>query len=174
MSRHLRPMFKKGERIYVPDDLSDRIFFINEGRIKISVMNDEGKEITKAILGRGEVFGEWKSGSAVERGSVWSDVEYPIDAMDRGKAVIVSVMLPGGAASIGIDDLRFVVNVPPCPCPGDADGNLRVEFADITAVLANWGASYPGPGGAGDADCGGTVTFQDVTMVLSRMGQVCP
>jgi CRP-like cAMP-binding protein len=58
MSRHLRPMFKKSERIYVPDDLSDRIFFINEGRIKISVMNDEGKEITKAILGRGEVFGE--------------------------------------------------------------------------------------------------------------------
>jgi CRP-like cAMP-binding protein len=58
MSHHLRPVFKKGECIYVPDDLSDRIFFIIDGRIKISVMNDEGKEITKAILGRGEVFGE--------------------------------------------------------------------------------------------------------------------
>lgn len=50
--------FKKGEEVYVPQDLSDRIFFINEGQIKISVMNEEGKEITKAILGRGEVFGE--------------------------------------------------------------------------------------------------------------------
>jgi CRP/FNR family transcriptional regulator, cyclic AMP receptor protein len=59
MSRHTRPTFKKGEPVYMPDDLSDRIFFINEGRIKISVMNDEGKEITKAILGRGEVFGEF-------------------------------------------------------------------------------------------------------------------
>ena len=58
MSKHLRPMYKKGEPVYVPSDMSDRIFFINEGRIKISVMNDEGKEITKAILGRGEVFGE--------------------------------------------------------------------------------------------------------------------
>jgi CRP-like cAMP-binding protein len=58
MARHQRCRFKKGEAVYVPQDLSDRIFFINEGRVKISVMNDEGKEITKAILGRGEVFGE--------------------------------------------------------------------------------------------------------------------
>lgn len=58
MSRHLRTFFKKGDPVYVPNDLSDRIFFINEGRMKISVMNEEGKEITKAILGRGEVFGE--------------------------------------------------------------------------------------------------------------------
>ena len=58
MSQHTYRTFKKGEPVYVPSDMSDRIFFINEGRIKISVMNDEGKEITKAILGKGEVFGE--------------------------------------------------------------------------------------------------------------------
>ena len=58
MSKHLHREFKKGESVYVPEDLSDRIFFIQEGRIKISLMNEEGKEITKAILGRGEVFGE--------------------------------------------------------------------------------------------------------------------
>lgn len=58
MEKHKHCDFKKGEAVYVPDDLSDRIFFITNGRIKISVMNEEGKEITKAILGRGEVFGE--------------------------------------------------------------------------------------------------------------------
>lgn len=58
MAKHDHRMFKKGEPVYVPDDSSDRIFFIQHGRIKISVMNEEGKEITKAILGRGEVFGE--------------------------------------------------------------------------------------------------------------------
>lgn len=58
MAKHDHRMFKKGQPVYVPDDLSDRIFFIQQGRIKISVMNEEGKEITKAILGRGEVFGE--------------------------------------------------------------------------------------------------------------------
>ncbi len=58
MAKHRHVKFKKNEPIYMPKDLSDRIFFITEGRIKISVMNEEGKEITKAILGRGEVFGE--------------------------------------------------------------------------------------------------------------------
>jgi len=58
MARHTHCNFKKGTAVYVPQDLSDRIFFITEGRIKISVMNEEGKEITKSILGRGEVFGE--------------------------------------------------------------------------------------------------------------------
>lgn len=58
MAQHKRCQFKKGESVYVPQDLSDRIFFITEGQIKISVVREEGKEITKAILGRGEVFGE--------------------------------------------------------------------------------------------------------------------
>ncbi len=58
MARHTHRVFKKGSDIYVPQDLSDRIFFITDGRVKISVMNEEGKEITKSILGRGEVFGE--------------------------------------------------------------------------------------------------------------------
>jgi CRP/FNR family transcriptional regulator, cyclic AMP receptor protein len=58
MAKHMHIKFKKNEPVYMPKDLSDRIFFITEGRIKISVMNEEGKEITKAILGRGEVFGE--------------------------------------------------------------------------------------------------------------------
>ncbi|MEQ1745311.1 MAG: Crp/Fnr family transcriptional regulator [Saprospiraceae bacterium] len=58
MARHTQRAFAKGEQFFVPDDLSDRIFFITEGRVKISTMNDEGKEITKAILGKGEVFGE--------------------------------------------------------------------------------------------------------------------
>jgi len=58
MARHTQRTFAKGDQFFVPDDLSDRIFFITEGRVKISTMNDEGKEITKVILGTGEVFGE--------------------------------------------------------------------------------------------------------------------
>jgi len=58
MTQHLHRTYAKGESFFVPDDLSDRIFFITEGRVKISTTNEEGKEITKAILGNGEVFGE--------------------------------------------------------------------------------------------------------------------
>jgi len=50
--------FKKGEYIYLPEEFSDKIFFLTGGRVKIGNYADTGKEITKAILGQGEVFGE--------------------------------------------------------------------------------------------------------------------
>ena len=50
--------FKKGEYIYLPDDNSDKIFFIREGRVKVGNYSDSGKEITKTVLVKGEIFGE--------------------------------------------------------------------------------------------------------------------
>ena len=50
--------FKKGDYIYLPDQSSDKVFFLNEGRVKIGTYGEHGKEITKAILNKGEVFGE--------------------------------------------------------------------------------------------------------------------
>lgn len=74
---------------------------------------------------------------------------------------------------------QFVqTTIPPTcslPCPGNADGNLVVNFGDITAVLASFGTSYvPTPGtGPGDADLDGSVTFADITSVLANFGAAC-
>lgn len=51
-------VFKKNQHIYFPDESSDKIFFITKGSIKVGSTNDSGKQITKAILNKGEVFGE--------------------------------------------------------------------------------------------------------------------
>lgn len=61
----------------------------------------------------------------------------------------------------------------PC-CTGNADKIVpgAVEFADVTSVLANFGAGY-GITGPGDADCEGNVTFADITAVLANFGQLC-
>ena len=50
--------FKKGASIYMPTEFADKVYFITEGRVKIGNYSEGGKEIIKAILGRGEVFGE--------------------------------------------------------------------------------------------------------------------
>ena len=50
--------FQKGEYIFLPGDNADKIYFIVEGRVKIGAYSDTGKEITKAIISEGEVFGE--------------------------------------------------------------------------------------------------------------------
>jgi len=49
---------KKNEYIYFPEDPSSSIFFLKKGRVKIGSYSDNGKEIIKAILSPGEVFGE--------------------------------------------------------------------------------------------------------------------
>lgn len=50
--------YKKGDYIYMPEEQADKIYFITEGRVKIGNYSDGGKEITKTILNKGEVFGE--------------------------------------------------------------------------------------------------------------------
>jgi len=58
LEQHSHRTYKRGEYIYLPDEHADKIFFLTEGRVKIGTYNMEGKEITKAILNQGEVFGE--------------------------------------------------------------------------------------------------------------------
>jgi CRP/FNR family cyclic AMP-dependent transcriptional regulator len=58
MEKHVHRTYKRGEYIYLPEEHADRIFFLTEGRVKIGTYGETGKEITKAILSKGEVFGE--------------------------------------------------------------------------------------------------------------------
>ncbi len=55
---HTVKTFKKNEYIYMPDQASDKIYFVAKGRIKVGTYNESGKEITKALLNKGDVFGE--------------------------------------------------------------------------------------------------------------------
>ena len=51
-------VIEKDSLVYQADQPSEYIYFIVEGRIKIGSIGEDGKEMTKAILSRGEVFGE--------------------------------------------------------------------------------------------------------------------
>ncbi len=48
----------KNEVIYFPEDASNSVYMLKAGKVKISKMSLDGKEIILAILGPGEVFGE--------------------------------------------------------------------------------------------------------------------
>ena len=57
-SSQLHRTFKKGEYIFLPEEEAKKIFLLVEGKIKIGTYGPTGKEITKAVIGPGEVFGE--------------------------------------------------------------------------------------------------------------------
>ncbi len=50
--------YRKNQFIYFPNDKARHIFMIAEGRVRIGSYLDDGKEIIKAILTTGEIFGE--------------------------------------------------------------------------------------------------------------------
>lgn len=56
--KHIPGVYKKDDFIYFKDQSSENIYMVSSGRVKIGTYGPDGKEIVKAILTRGEVFGE--------------------------------------------------------------------------------------------------------------------
>jgi CRP/FNR family cyclic AMP-dependent transcriptional regulator len=46
------------DRIFAQGDAADSIFYIQEGRVKLTVLSRQGKEAVIALLGSGDFFGE--------------------------------------------------------------------------------------------------------------------
>ncbi|MFQ6677815.1 MAG: Crp/Fnr family transcriptional regulator [Fidelibacterota bacterium] len=49
---------KKKEIIYFPDDRSDTIYILKEGKVKISRIAEDGRTTSMQLIGPGEIFGE--------------------------------------------------------------------------------------------------------------------
>jgi CRP-like cAMP-binding protein len=50
--------YEKGQTVFAQGDSADSVYFIQRGRVKITVVSEEGKEAVVALLGRNEFFGE--------------------------------------------------------------------------------------------------------------------
>jgi len=50
--------YKKEDYIYFEEDNSNKVFLIEKGKVKIGYYTEDGEEVVKAILKRGELFGE--------------------------------------------------------------------------------------------------------------------
>ena len=51
-------IYKKKDYIYFEEDSANKIYLIEKGKVKIGYYNENGDEIVKAILAKGELFGE--------------------------------------------------------------------------------------------------------------------
>lgn len=50
--------YNKSDFLFMQDDSAKEIYLVDNGKVKIGHYDDEGNEYVKAILGRGEIFGE--------------------------------------------------------------------------------------------------------------------
>src|SRR4030095_11208647 len=49
----------RGEFIYMPGDRAECVYILRQGRIKLSVLSESGKEVAIDIIQPGEIFGEF-------------------------------------------------------------------------------------------------------------------
>ena len=57
-NKHQFRSYKRDEFIYFQEDAADHIYLIAGGRVRVGHYLDDGKEVVKAILTTGELFGE--------------------------------------------------------------------------------------------------------------------
>jgi CRP/FNR family cyclic AMP-dependent transcriptional regulator len=50
--------FRKKETMFAQGDSSDAVFYLQEGKVKLGVVSEAGKEATIGILSKGDFFGE--------------------------------------------------------------------------------------------------------------------
>ena len=55
---HSFDAYRKSDYIYFEDDSANKIYLIEKGKVKIGYYTEDGQEVIKAILTRGELFGE--------------------------------------------------------------------------------------------------------------------
>ncbi|MBL8746910.1 MAG: hypothetical protein JNK58_11205 [Phycisphaerae bacterium] len=140
-------------------------------------------------LSPGAYWLDWQASTSAAAASALSPTVVSLGARSRAGANAVQfkpvsgvgqwapVLDPGkpAAAADVPQDLPFLFegSAAPPPCVGDADGSGTVNFADVSAVLTNWGANYLPGTGVGDADGDGRVLFTDVTAALLGWGASC-
>lgn len=50
--------YNAGEAIYFPGDPSDTVYSVRHGRVRLTYLDETGKRLTFAFVGRGQLFGE--------------------------------------------------------------------------------------------------------------------
>ena len=58
LKNHPLETYNKADFLFMQNDLSQELYLIAKGKIKVGYYDDAGKEYIKAILGKGEIIGE--------------------------------------------------------------------------------------------------------------------
>jgi CRP-like cAMP-binding protein len=78
--------FEGWEEIYAQGDPATTVMYIQEGRVKLSVVNEAGKEAIVAILGPGDFFGEGcLAGQPVRTGTATAIIPTTVSVLQKNQ-----------------------------------------------------------------------------------------
>jgi CRP-like cAMP-binding protein len=80
--------YKKNQVVFKQGDPADAVFYIQTGKVKVSVVSDRGKEAVVSILGRNDFFGEGcLSGQALRIATVDAMAESVVVRIEKKEMV---------------------------------------------------------------------------------------
>jgi CRP-like cAMP-binding protein len=80
--------FAKNKGIFAQGDLADSVFYIQKGKVKLTVVSASGREATLGLLDTENFFGEGAlAGQSLRMGSAWAMTDCEIQRIDK-KAMI--------------------------------------------------------------------------------------
>jgi|SRR5450755_1665186 CRP/FNR family transcriptional regulator, cyclic AMP receptor protein len=83
--------FPKKQTIFTQGEAADAVFYIQEGKVRLTVVSKVGKEATLGILGQGEFFGEGGlAGQPLRMGSAVAMTDCELLQIDK-KAMILAL-----------------------------------------------------------------------------------
>ena len=83
--------YRKGRIIYAQGEEADRIFYVQSGKVKVTVVSEQGKEAVVGILEAAQFFGEGcLNGQAVRVGTAKAMEECVITSITR-KAMLAAL-----------------------------------------------------------------------------------
>jgi CRP/FNR family transcriptional regulator, cyclic AMP receptor protein len=83
--------YRKSEIVFSQGDPADKVFYIQKGKVKVTVVSAQGKEAVVAILGTNDFFGEGCLGGQVQRLSTAATMDASV-IVGLEKAAIVRVL----------------------------------------------------------------------------------
>ncbi|HEY6768523.1 MAG TPA: Crp/Fnr family transcriptional regulator [Candidatus Sulfotelmatobacter sp.] len=83
--------FPKKQTIFTQGDAADAVFYIQEGRVRLTVVSETGKEATLGILSKGDFFGEGAlAGQPLRMGSSIAMTDCELMRIDK-KAMMLAL-----------------------------------------------------------------------------------
>ncbi len=77
-------LFPRKHNIFAQGDPTDAVFYIHTGKVRLTVVSNDGKEATIGILGDGEFFGEGAlAGQALRMGSATAMTDCAVLRIDK-------------------------------------------------------------------------------------------
>ena len=81
--------FPKKQTIYAQGDAADSVFYVQEGKVRLTVVSKVGKEATLGILGEGEFFGEGSlAGQPLRMGSATAMTDCELLQIDKKEMML--------------------------------------------------------------------------------------